>query len=114
MAYLCALADRGATDGEKNAAKKAMERLISKYDLDDSDVSEIVVQQYAFKYNSDLEYFLFVRLYSFLLDTDEPVYCRRDKIENGVYQTCREIVVKLNRLDYISLLSVPMGITGPT
>lgn len=100
---LRALAERGATRGERKAALKGMERLIAKYDLETEHIHDALKVQYSFKYASDLDWRLFCRLYSFFLHTDEEIYVRYHKFEDEEWVECREIVVELSRVDYITM-----------
>lgn len=100
---LRALADRGATEGERKAARKGMERLIAKYDLTDEHIHDTLKVQYFFKYASDLDWKLFCRLYSYFLETNEKIYVRYEKWDGHRYVDCREIVVNLSRMDYITM-----------
>lgn len=105
FAYLYHLAERGATEGEKKAARKAMERLIVKYDIDNMNLDELHLQEYAFKYSSQLEHRLLVRLCIVIIEIDphEHGVLRTWKEVDGNWIACREIILKLSDLDYITL-----------
>lgn len=91
------LVNRGV-NGEKQAAKKALDRLMKKYNLNQQDVEQIKMQEYRFKYSSQMEMALFVQLKScFLKDIDTPIY----KDTNGI----REMLITLEYLDYVVISS---------
>lgn len=105
LANLHDLATRGATEGEKKAARKAMERIIKKYNLKDINFDELRRKEYRFKYTSKLEIWLLLRLRDVMLDE------RRHKIyrstfrptQTGRYIEVRDIVMNLDELDYITM-----------
>lgn len=55
LAKVYELVNRGATDGEREAAKKALDRIIEKYNIDESMLSEIELKKYKFTYGSEIE-----------------------------------------------------------
>lgn len=104
LANLYELANRGATEGEKAAARKAMERIINKHNLKDIDVDEISFREYRFKYSTNLEMWLINRLRFVLLGIeDDKIYRSNYAAKNGRYLSVREVVVKLNKFDYVTL-----------
>lgn len=48
------LVSRGATEGERTAAKLALDRILEKYNIDESELANIRHKQYAFKYKTSL------------------------------------------------------------
>lgn len=90
------MAERGSEEGERKAAHQAMTRIIEKYGLD-IEVEDITEeQQYRFKYSSKLENMLLARLLSLFTER---------KTDDAFLDThgVREIVIKLNREEYIKL-----------
>jgi hypothetical protein len=60
------LIQRGATEGEKEAAKKALDRIVKKYNLDESQLSSVFFKQYTFRYSSNIEQALFIYIVNYL------------------------------------------------
>lgn len=56
------LVNRGATEGERAAAKKALDRIMSKYNLSAESLSDIRLKEYVFKYTTELEEWLLSRI----------------------------------------------------
>lgn len=66
------LIDRGATEGEKDAARKALERIVAKHNIDEGALSQIQLDKYRFKYATLLELQLLVRVAKVLADYNGP------------------------------------------
>lgn len=90
------LAERGATEGERAAARAGMQRIISKYNLDDDVEDYFTEKEYRFKYSTNLENRLFVRLLAIFTDKSSA---------DGKLDTwgVREICIKLTREEYITI-----------
>lgn len=59
---LYTLAQRGATPGEQQAAKAALDRLMKKYNLSDDALLAIELRDYEFTFNSKRAYELLIRI----------------------------------------------------
>lgn len=68
-----ALVNHGVA-GEKEAAKKALDRLMKKYNIDEEYVKTIHIKLYYFTYSHDLDKALFQRLIKHLLKKDLDLY----------------------------------------
>lgn len=55
IAKISQLVQKGATEGERQAAKNALDRLMNKYNLDDSVLSSLEFKEYVFKYTKAIE-----------------------------------------------------------
>lgn len=90
------LVNRGATEGEKIAAKRALDRLMRKYNLDESYLKSIGLKKYSFSYQTNLDLRLFSQLMEFFF---------RDKNYSGYKETdgFRKIIINLEYLDYIQI-----------
>jgi hypothetical protein len=62
LAKVYALVNSGGTEGEKQAAKLALDRLMKKYNLDESILNSLDLKTYIFKYATTLEYWLIKRI----------------------------------------------------
>ena len=62
LAKLKELAERGATEGERNAARKGMQRIIDKYNLTDINIDWDGLFKYRFKYKSKIEMYLIIQV----------------------------------------------------
>jgi hypothetical protein len=98
LAKVYTLVKQGATEGEQDAAKKAMDRIIEKYKIDPSDLDQIDLKTYRFKYSTKLDFKLLERLmYLFTPDA----------LHHASYTTfqVREIIAKMNYMDWVTLES---------
>lgn len=85
------------TDGEKQAAEKAMNRLVEKYNLHDIDFDKIDKQEYGFKYSNRLE----IALMAAIVET----FGTPDML-TGCYRTTgrlKEVRMTLTYLDYVTI-----------
>lgn len=62
IAKIMALINQGATDGEKQAAKKALERIIKAHNIDESQLTSVMFKEYQFKFTTTLEKQLLTRI----------------------------------------------------
>lgn len=95
LAKLRELAERGTTEGEKNAARKGMERLIKKFNLDEQLFLNTGKIDYTFRYNTNMEIWLLIQISEILVEVswDDKIQSPREKL----------IYMKLNYLDYITI-----------
>ena len=61
IAKVLELVNRGI-EGEKSAAKNALDRLMKKYNLSDEDLSKIKLTKYFFKYKTNLDMMMFQQI----------------------------------------------------
>ena len=94
LAKVYELVNRGV-DGEKEAAKAALDRIVKKYGLTDNDVANINKKAYSFKYSTNLELMLLHTLIRYFLDKE--VRAHRDTWKK------REVVAQLEYVDYVTL-----------
>lgn len=93
IAKVYELVNRGV-DGEKEAAKQALDRLMKKHNLSMSDMESIKQKNYNFKYANKLDLWLVCQLVHYFLPDKEQNKYRRT---TGV----RELVLRLEYLDYV-------------
>lgn len=90
---------RRGEQGEQQAAEKALQRLLSKYNLSEEEVAKMHLKEYVFKYASDLDKRLLCQLFEYFF---------KDKYDGKLY-TCtwrvKEISVEMEYLDYIQIES---------
>jgi hypothetical protein len=98
LAKVYALVKQGATEGEQQAARKALDRIIERYKIDPADLDQVDLKEYRFKYSTKLEFWLFQRLVSFFTP---------DALEGARYSTfgVREFILKMNYMDWVTLES---------
>ena len=95
IAKVYALVQQG-DDGEKAAAKAALDRLMKKYNINEEYIKSINKRFYRFTYSLELDKSLMARLIKYLLRKDEvPAYLDTDGK--------RAIVIKLEYLDWVTL-----------
>lgn len=70
IAKIYALVNQGATEGERAAAKKALDRLLSKYQLAGENLELIAKKVYVFKYKTELDVMLMSRLIAFFMPNE--------------------------------------------
>lgn len=91
----------GATDGEKAAAQKALDRIIEKYNLDIDDLESLSRKEYVFKYCSNLEVMLLGAIMQCMTD---------DAFKNSArvsfnFKSVREIRSSLTYIDWVTIES---------
>ena len=95
IAKVLELANRGV-DGEKDAAKTALNRLMKKYNLSDEDLSKIKLTMYYFKYKTNLDKMLFGQLVNyFFKDQNFTIY------QNNLRG--KDLNIEMEYLDYVTL-----------
>ncbi|MDO3641953.1 hypothetical protein [Mucilaginibacter sp. L3T2-6] len=92
------LVKRGATDGEKAAAQKALDKMIAKYDLDATDFDEAAKKTYIFKYATDMDVWLFILLLRRMVDDNSA----RDALYKDTWRGKR-LVIKLTYADWVTM-----------
>ncbi|QEE51060.1 hypothetical protein FUA48_16190 [Flavobacterium alkalisoli] len=93
IAKVYELVNRGE-QGEREAAKKALDKLLKKYNLDESAIAAIKLRRYTFKYSTNLELMLLSQLIEYFLKGKEVAAYRDTRM-------CREVVMKLEYVDFI-------------
>lgn len=105
IAKIYELVKRGATEGEKGAAKEALDRLMSKYNLSEDELEGIDKKPYSFKYSTKLELMLFSQLTGFFLDESLLDDAYRTSYDAKSLSRCKHVVINLTYLDYVTLES---------
>lgn len=77
IAKIYELVNRGATEGEKAAAKNALDRVMRKYHIDEEQLKDLGSKQYVFKYTTQLELWLLNRILHLMID---------DGIKKSIYR----------------------------
>lgn len=98
IAKIYELVKRGATDGEKAAAQRMLDKMLKKYKLEGIDLECIDHRQYTIKYNSQLELELLSRIV-FVLMGNKQAHNSAYRQTNGV----RHVVFTLTYIDYVTL-----------
>jgi hypothetical protein len=96
IAKVYELVKRGGTEGEKAAAKIALDKLMKKHDISEEALSKITLKRYYFKYATQLDLMLFIQLYNYYLPHLEF---------NAGKSTCggKNIVCELEYIDYVTI-----------
>lgn len=102
LAKIYALVNNGGTDGEKAAAKKALDRIVEKYNITAEQLESIELKQYVFKYSTHLETRLLAMLLHFFT---EDAFSRTHKQLWRGNKRVKEIVSQLNYLDWVTIES---------
>ena len=68
LSKIYALIERGATPGEKTAARKALDRIVDRYNIDPDQLEDLRLQEASFTYCSFMEIQLLFRLIKKLID----------------------------------------------
>ena len=96
LAKIYELVKRGATDGERSAAKNALDKILAKHNIEGIDLDSIDKKEYFFTYTTEMEEGLLGRLcYHFL---NIPIHDVAFK-----YAYKKRIGISLTRLNYITL-----------
>jgi hypothetical protein len=102
LSKIYALVERGATEGEKQAAKNIFDKLLIKHGLTEDDVTEIVKKNYAFTFANYAEEILLVHLCAYVLNVwtcDVQRYAYRNE-QRKVY------IRNLTKLEYIQIVAM--------
>lgn len=107
LAKVKELVNRGATEGERAAAKKALEKLLKKYNLREDALNEIHLREYIFTYKNNLEVDLLGLLVQYFKYNNLFVdaYRTNQKVKNDKVVACKNIVIKCTYLQYVVLES---------
>lgn len=95
IAKVYELVNKGV-QGEKEAAKKGLDRLMKKYSLTEFDLSTIHLKEYGFKYSNQMEIWLLIQLHKYFLP-EKKINAFRD------LRGKKELVLKLEYIDYITI-----------
>lgn len=89
------LVNRGE-EGEKDAAKKALDRLMKKYNISDEDLQSIHLKVYSFTYKTNIDKMLFVQLVDyFFKEKGLKIYRSSSLLKN--------LIIELEYLDWVTL-----------
>jgi len=91
------LVNRGATEGERVAAKRAIDRLLKKHNIEGLDLENLDKDRYSFKYTDNLELRLFSILIMYFIDEEEMKKLSRRN------RTVKEVYANLKYLDYVTI-----------
>lgn len=95
LAKIYRLVQKGATEGEREAARKALERIMKKYNLNDSALNDLDFKEYIFKYTKQIELNLLERIMFIMVP---------NAIEQSALRSWKkEIVSKLQYLDWVTI-----------
>ncbi len=95
LAKIYRLVQKGATEGERAAAKKALDRIMQKYNLDEKVLNDLDFKEYVFKYSKKIELRLLERIMFIMVP---------GSIDQSAIRTwSKEIVSKLQYLDWITI-----------
>lgn len=87
---------KNGVQGEKEAAYKALDRLMKKYNLNENDIKTIHLKEYGFKYSNNMELMLLIQLHKYFLP-EKKVTAFRDTWGK------KELVLKLEYIDYMTI-----------
>lgn len=93
IAKIYELVKNGGTEGEKQAAKLALDRILSKYNLEGMDMDELDKNDHTFSYVTEMEIMLFERIVSFFAQNST----------DRIYYGRRMLRVRLTYMDYITV-----------
>lgn len=102
LSKIYALVNQGATEGERAAAKKAMDRLIAKYNIPLDELTNLDLKEYVFKYQTELETQLMAMIMHFFSDS---AFSRSFKRTYHKGRKVKEMVTQLNYMDFVSIES---------
>jgi len=80
-----ALIERGATEGEKQAARKALERIVKVHNLDMKDIDPNALKLYSFTYATILETWLFMQIWRIFLEKNNGQKISKDPSDRRLY-----------------------------
>jgi hypothetical protein len=97
LSKVYALFTNGATDGERQAAKVALDKILDKYNITEAELANINLKRYWFTYTSQLEVLLLILICKQCCGIES--YMGKDK-------SCRSICLDLTYLDWVSIESM--------
>ena len=103
LAKVYELVNRGATEGERAAAKQALDKLMKKYNLSDEALTSIHLTKYQFKYSSNIEFRILVQIFKM-----HTTY-----VHSHITRGVKCLYNQLTYLDYVTAI-VCMNITEGT
>lgn len=95
LAKIYTLIERGATEGEKKAARAAMDRIVAKHGIDDGQLEDLAKREMKFTYVSQMEVQLLLRL----LKKFAPDHSRLERRAYGK----KTVHTKVDYLEAVSL-----------
>lgn len=100
VAKIYELVTRGGTEGEKTAAKHMLDKIMKKYNLDESVLVDIQKKEYIFKYATSLDNYLLIRIMVVLTDDTFKMARKRTwHLGKGV----KQIVCKMDYMDWVTV-----------
>ncbi len=100
LSKIYALVKRGGSEGEKAAAQVALDKILSKYNLEGIDLDSLDKELYMLKYKTDLDQWLLKRILYILIEDTEALNTAKRR-NQGV----KEIHLHLRYMDYITVES---------
>ncbi|WAC40561.1 hypothetical protein [Pedobacter sp. SL55] len=97
LAKIYELVKRGSTAGEQAAAKNQLDKLIEKYNLQGIDLENLNLNEYRFKYKTELDVWLLGRIV--LVFTDGKAW---DNAVKDVWKV-REVELSLTYIDWVTI-----------
>jgi len=99
------IVNNGGTDGEKQAAKYLLDKILLKYNLEESVLKDLALTEYSFTYATTLEQYLLLRIVGSLTIVD-PMQARKRTLLCGAnYSLIRvkHICIKMTYLDWVTV-----------
>jgi len=100
VAKVYQLVNHGATEGERNAAKNILTQLLKKHNIDEAQLSSLLLNEYVFKYSTKQDLILLQQLMKLLVPTAFE-NSKRTNFYKGVRG--KFIVSRLTYSDFITL-----------
>lgn len=99
------LVNHGATEGERQAAKSALDRMLSKFNLTEADLISINTNPYIFKYSNSREMYLLSVIKNLFLDKETKAFRRSLKVNEGGKNLIRvrEIVIITTYAEWVQI-----------
>jgi hypothetical protein len=100
LAKIYALVNKGATEGERQAAKHQLDKIIAKYGIGEDMLADLHLKTYYFKYKTMVEKLLIMRLLNFFVPNDsKTIYYRT---WNGT-KAVKEVCYSLTYTDFVTI-----------
>jgi hypothetical protein len=93
IAKIYELLKNGGTEGEKQAANLALDRILKKYDLEGINLETINQEEYEFTYTTEMELWLFQRVIRFFAQD----------FNSKMYKGQKRISVQLTYMDWVTV-----------
>jgi hypothetical protein len=97
LAKVYALVEHGGTEGEKQAARVALDKILDKHNIQEADLASIHLKEYWFNYASQLDIKLLILICNQCCNIAPPI---------GKDKSCKSLCLDITYMDWITIESM--------